>query len=82
MDLQKTLDEMREKFEATVAPEIKATMHKATEELAASGIMDNVLKVGDTLPAFTLRDEQEKEVSSIALLAEGPLVISFYRGVW
>ena len=33
-------------------------------------------------PEFTLLDPDGKPVSSRELLARGPLVISFYRGVW
>jgi peroxiredoxin len=33
-------------------------------------------------PAFTLSDADGNQVNSIELLGRGPLVISFYRGVW
>jgi peroxiredoxin len=39
-------------------------------------------KAGDVAPEFTLLDPEGKEVSSRDLLARGPLVVSFYRGVW
>ena len=82
MSLQDTLSAMKQEFEAGLPPEIKAVMHKATEELGSSGILEKVLQPGSRLPGFTLPDEQEKEVSSQDLLEKGPLVISFYRGVW
>ena len=34
------------------------------------------------VPAFTLNDPDGHPVSSDELLAKGPLVITFYRGVW
>jgi peroxiredoxin len=37
---------------------------------------------GDKAPRFTLNDPAGQAVSSAALLREGPLVVSFYRGVW
>ncbi len=40
------------------------------------------IKVGDTLPSFRLSDAVGKEVNSADLLAQGPLLISFYRGEW
>jgi peroxiredoxin len=40
------------------------------------------LKVGDAAPEFTLPDAFGHEVSLKSLLAEGPVVISFYRGEW
>ena len=57
-------------------------MHRATAELKASGAAERAKKVGDKAPAFTLRDPEGKVVSSQDLLARGPLIVSFYRGVW
>ena len=57
-------------------------MHRATAELIASGAAQLALKAGDKLPAFSLADPEGHTVSSTDLLARGPLVISFYRGVW
>jgi peroxiredoxin len=48
----------------------------------ASGQADRALKAGDRAPTFTLTDADGTSVSSSALLARGPLVVSFYRGVW
>ncbi len=52
------------------------------QELVASGKSDRALKAGDVAPSFTLPDESGRSVSSVKLLGQGPLVISFYRGVW
>ncbi|MEI9986571.1 MAG: peroxiredoxin-like family protein [Aliidongia sp.] len=57
-------------------------MHRATAELIASGAARQALKIGDKAPAFTLKDPDGNDVSSTVLLAQGPLVVSFYRGVW
>lgn len=57
-------------------------MHRATAELRASGLADGALKAGDRAPQFTLNDADGKPVSSAELLKQGPLVVSFYRGVW
>lgn len=82
MSLQDTLDTMKEEFESGLPPEIRATMHKATDDLAKSGIMEQVLKPGTPIPVFSLPDERDNEVSPQDLLARGPLVITFYRGIW
>ena len=42
----------------------------------------SILKAGDRAPSFTLTDPEGQPVSSDTLLERGPLVISFYRGVW
>jgi len=87
MSLQAKLDAFKADFEAgkppyNVPPQVIATMHRATAELKASGLAEHALKVGDKAPAFTLNDPEGNEVSSAALLASGPLIVSFYRGVW
>lgn len=87
MSLQAKLDAFKADFEAgkppyNVPPSVIEIMHRATAELVASGIAEKALKAGDKAPLFTLDDPEGHPVSSTDLLAKGPLVISFYRGVW
>lgn len=87
MSLQDKLDTLRANFEAGGPPynapdHVHEPMHRATHELIASGAAENALKVGATAPEFTLDDSDGMAVSSADLLAQGPLVVSFYRGVW
>jgi peroxiredoxin len=87
MSLQDKLDAFRANFEAGGAPYnapswVHEPMHRATDELIASGLAKKSLKVGDKAPSFILKDSEGKEVSSAALLKEGPLVVTFYRGIW
>jgi peroxiredoxin len=53
-----------------------------TERVRASGVINNALKIGQSVPDFTLPDAFGKKVSLKELLARGPVVISFYRGEW
>jgi len=64
------------------SPDRLAKMQRATDELIETGQAQRAKKAGDTAPDFTLLDPDGKPVSSRDLLAKGPLVISFYRGVW
>jgi peroxiredoxin len=57
-------------------------MHRATDDLRASGILDGVIKVGDRLPPFALQNAFGQEVRSSELLANGPLVLAVFRGTW
>jgi peroxiredoxin len=57
-------------------------MHRATDELRASGIMDRVVKVGAPAPDFALPNVAAQPVSLAALRTRGPVVLSFYRGRW
>ena len=82
MALKEELRALRAKAEANRPPEIVAMMHRAVDELRASGAPGRVLKVGDAMPRFALPDSDEKIVDSGALLANGPLVVTFYRGRW
>ncbi len=59
-----------------------AIMHRATDDLRASGILDGVIKVGDPLPLFALKNAFGQEVRSSELLAKGPLVLTVFRGSW
>lgn len=85
--LQDRLDEFKKSFDAgappyNAPPEAIEKMHRATAELKATGIEDQVLKVGDRAPGFTLFNQDHVEVSSTDLLRQGPLVVSFFRGHW
>jgi peroxiredoxin len=85
--LQDRLDAFKADFESgrfPLKPSRQAldTMHRATDELIGSAQAQRARKAGDAMPEFTLLDPDGKSVSSRELLAKGPLVISFYRGVW
>ncbi|GBQ21310.1 alkyl hydroperoxide reductase [Gluconacetobacter sacchari DSM 12717] len=87
MSLQENLDAFKADFEAgrppySVPHAVIEVMHRATAELVASGAAEKALKAGDKAPSFTLNDPDGNPVSSAELLAKGPLVVSFYRGVW
>lgn len=87
MSLQAKLDAFKAGFEAGKPPynvpaSVIEIMHRATAELIASGATGNALKAGDTAPSFILNAPDGAPVSSSELLAKGPLVLSFYRGVW
>jgi peroxiredoxin len=57
-------------------------MDGATNDLRQSGIVEGALNVGGKIPRFVLSDALGKEVNVEDLLADGPLVMTFYRGGW
>jgi hypothetical protein len=82
MSLKDELKSLRERAEAKRPPEIVAAMHRAVDELRASGAAARVLKVGERAPRFALPSANERIMDSAALLGRGPLVVTFYRGRW
>lgn len=87
MALQDHLDQFKADLEAGRLP-FKPTraqlevMERSTKALIASGQAGRALQAGDRAPEFQLKDSEGRDVSSHQLLARGPLVLSFYRGVW
>jgi peroxiredoxin len=83
MNLQEKLDAFKSHFESKVAPpEVVDLFHRTTAGLIATGQAERSLKVGDIAPTFTLTTADGAVVSSTAMLERGPLVVTFYRGVW
>jgi len=83
MSLQDQLNAFKADFEGKKAPQnVVEIMHRATAELIASGQADRALKAGDKAPSIVLPDADGNTVRSADLLARGPLVVTFYRGVW
>ena len=50
--------------------------------LSAEQAADGALAVGDQAPSFTLPDQAGDPVSLDRLNAQGPVVLTFYRGAW
>jgi len=65
-----------------ISPDDLKIMHRVTADQRASGFHAFMPKVGQPGPAFTLVNQDGVAVSSAALVARGPLVISFFRGRW
>ncbi|WP_342051415.1 MULTISPECIES: peroxiredoxin-like family protein [unclassified Cupriavidus] len=87
MTLQARLDAFKADFKGgkppyNAPPEIHPIMERATAALFASGQAERAIHAGDHAPAFVLQDQNDRTVSSAELLAQGPLIVTFYRGVW
>jgi peroxiredoxin len=87
MSLQDRLDAFKADFESDNPPyyaprEAIATMRRATAELIATCQVGHASRAGDKAPEFVLEDPEGRPVRSRDLLSHGPLILSFYRGVW
>ena len=82
MTLAERLATIRQGADKRIPPDKRAIMHRATDDLRASDILDRVIKMGDPLPPFALENAFGGEVRSSKLLANGPLVLTVFRGSW
>ena len=82
MLLQKKLSALKKEFEAQAPKDAVDIIHRATDDLKNSGILDRTVKVGDDAPDFVLKNAAEQRFHLQDLISEGPIVLSFYRGKW
>ena len=61
---------------------IIAKFVKGTKDLIESGQAERAVKAGGLAPMFSLPDADGSIFDSRNQLAAGPLVVTFYRGVW
>jgi len=80
--LAEKLNEIKEGALKMIPPDRLKIMLRATKDLRESGIMDGVLKVGDRLPDFELKNSEGEIVRSIDLLIRGAVVLTVFRGSW
>jgi peroxiredoxin len=82
MTLLRKLDKQRAEFESQLSYETLATVHSAIGDLIASNQALHAVQAGDVAPTFVLPDSEGNVVSSLDLLKAGPLLVTFFRGVW
>ena len=82
MNLAEKLNGIREASSTRIPPEKRAVMHRRTEELRNSGIMDRVIRPNDRMPPFALPNQNGAIVKSEDLLSAGAVVLTVFRGHW
>jgi hypothetical protein len=82
MSLREQLEELKKGTLSRLNPEDATVMATATEELVRSGIARGAKQVGDRAPDFALPNASGETIALSALLARGPVVLTFYRGTW
>ena len=81
-DFLETLAELRANTCDRLPTPQLAVMGRLTARLRRSGILQRCLQIGETAPDFTFIGTDDNPSSLYALLAEGPVVINFFRGSW
>jgi len=80
--LTEALAEQRRQSESAISPDAWEIMQDATADLEARNLADEALREGDTAPTFALPNAVGDTIRLTDTLAEGPVVLSFYRGGW
>lgn len=81
-ELPAVLAMFRSARDSAFGADVGVLMDKATAELEATHPLTAVPAVGDPAPGFELPDHKGGVVSLDSLVATGPAVVVFYRGVW
>ena len=61
-------------------PEVTAILRRGIEDVRESGAAG--LRIGERAPDFALPNQRGETVRLSERLSRGPVVLSFYRGVW
>ena len=80
--LKEKLDQYKKTFLTKVNDEILAIVGASGSALAETIPGRKTPKAGDKLPSFSLVGSAGASVTSDKLLAGGPLVVTFFRGMW
>ena len=80
--LDKQLQDLTQSFKEKMEPETLRVFDQGVEAIRIAGIADHTLKVGDKAETFSLPNANGEIIALDTLLAKGPVVLIWYRGVW
>src|ERR1700756_593870 len=80
--LSQQLDEYLAGWMQRVPADRRAAMERHIAHLSETGIGRNAKQVGDQAPDIVLPDVNGQPFQVARLLAEGPVIVTFYRGGW
>jgi peroxiredoxin len=82
MTLKQEIETFVSETAGRIPPQVLTELKQSIDQVKASGIAQRALTAGDQAPAFTLPNAQGSTVALTDLLQYGPVIISFYRGIW
>lgn len=82
MSLNEQIQDLVKAFRASFPPEVNTLVETGAGEISAMPIVEHALKAGDKAPDFTLKNHSGAARSLEDYLKAGPLVLTFYRGLW
>lgn len=80
--LQSRLNARRAEFERTAPADTQRAYAAGIAAVEAGGVVASARNVGDTAEDFTLSNARGESVQLSTRLAEGPVVLTWYRGGW
>ena len=82
MSLTEQLNDLKQQLGQEIPREVLGEIGQFVQGLAQSGIEKTSCQAGDKVPFFALPNVAGEMITSEAILAKGPMVLSFYRGIW
>ena len=82
MGLTEELSDLKQQLGREIPREVLVEIGQFVQGLAQSGIEKRSCQAGDKVPFFALPNVSGEKISSEDILARGPMVLSFYRGIW
>ncbi|MEM9481524.1 MAG: peroxiredoxin-like family protein [Verrucomicrobiota bacterium] len=80
--LSEELNAYKTQMRSKAPAEALETMAEGVQSIVESELAEAAIRKGNTAPEFTLTDATGKEVTLSELYADGPVVLTWYRGGW
>jgi len=82
MNLKERIEQYKRKSAGKATEEMVAVMSAATGAVRDSIAGRNIPKLGAAFPDFSLIGSEGSPVQSELIRQSGPLVVTFFRGMW
>ncbi|MFY0677555.1 MAG: AhpC/TSA family protein [Neptuniibacter sp.] len=76
--IRKTIQQIK----SSLPTDLNILLEQGAGEISALDIIEQARKVGEYLPEFDLTNQYGKSRTLAELLQSGPLILTFYRGLW
>ncbi|EKT4520656.1 AhpC/TSA family protein [Flavobacterium psychrophilum] len=81
-DLATQIQQFNIELATQVPQEVLEAFGKSIEDLKTKNIEEKSIKIGETMPNFSLKNVKNEVVNSSDILKNGKMIIAFYRGSW
>ena len=81
-NLKAQIKTLREETDSLLSDDVRRLLQRSIQRVEEGGLPQSAILAGDRFPQFSLPNAAGNAVDSEELLANGPLVVCFYRGGW